>query len=56
MWGNAYLRPVFAVHLSPDMKARFLPDSEYARARPVKLKKLAAAQAQIIKRYQNEVQ
>jgi putative spermidine/putrescine transport system substrate-binding protein len=56
MWGNAYLRPVFAVHLSPDMKARFLPDSEYARARPVNLKKLAAAQAQIIKRYQNEVQ
>jgi len=56
MWGNAYLRPVFAAHLSAEMKARFLPDSEYARARPVDLKKLAAAQAQIIKRYQNEVQ
>jgi putative spermidine/putrescine transport system substrate-binding protein len=56
MWGNAYLRPVFAGHLSAEMKARFLPDSDYARAKPVDLKKLAVAQAQIIKRYQNEVQ
>jgi len=56
MWGNAYLRPVFAEHLSAEAKARFLPDSEYARAKPVDLKKLAAAQAKIVERYKNEVQ
>jgi putative spermidine/putrescine transport system substrate-binding protein len=56
MWGNAYLRPVFPERLSPEAKARFLPDSEYARAKPVDLKKLAAAQAKIIERYKSEVQ
>lgn len=56
MWGNAYLRPVFAERLSAEAKARFLPDSEYARAKPVNLKKLAAAQAKIVERYKNEVQ
>lgn len=55
LWGNAYLRPVFAQYLSPEAKARFLPDSEYARAKPVDLKKLAAAQAKIVERYKNEV-
>ena len=56
MWGNAYLRPVFAEHLSAEAKSRFLPESDYARAKPVDLKKLAAAQAQIVERYKNEVQ
>lgn len=56
MWGNAYLRPVFAERLSAAAKSRFLPDSEYARAKPVNLKKLAAAQAKIVDRYKNEVQ
>ena len=55
MWGNAYLRPVFADKLSADAKAMFLPDAEYARATPVDLKRLAAAQKQIIERYKNEV-
>lgn len=55
LWGNAYLRPVFAQYLSPEAKARFLPDSEYARAKPVDLKKLAAAQPKIVERYKNEV-
>lgn len=55
MWGNAYLRPVFADKLSSDAKARFLPDADYARAKPVDLKKLAAAQKAIIERYKNEV-
>jgi len=55
MWGNAYLRPVFAERPSAEAKARFLPDSEYARAKPVNLKKLAAAQAKIVERYKNEV-
>lgn len=56
MWGNAYLRPVFADRLSSEAKAKFLPESEYARAKAVDLKKLAAAQASIIARYKAEVQ
>lgn len=56
MWGNAYLRPVFPEYLSAQAKSHFLPDSEYARAKPVDLKRLAAAQAKIIERYKNEVQ
>ena len=55
MWGNAYLRPVFADKLSAEAKAKFLPDADYARAKPVDLKKLAGAQRSIIERYKNEV-
>ena len=55
MWGNAFLRPVFADKLSAEAKSKFLPEAEYARAKAVDLKKLAAAQANIVKRYQAEV-
>lgn len=55
MWGNAYLRPVFADRLSAEAKAKFLPEAEYARAKAVDLKKLAGAQAKIVERYKNEV-
>lgn len=55
MWGNAYLRPVFADRLSAEAKAKFLPDADYARAKPIDLKKLAGAQKSIIERYKNEV-
>jgi putative spermidine/putrescine transport system substrate-binding protein len=55
MWGNAYLRPVFADKLSADAKAKFLPDADYARAKPIDLKKLSAAQKAIVDRYK-EVQ
>jgi putative spermidine/putrescine transport system substrate-binding protein len=55
MWGDAFLRPVFAEYLSAESKAKFLPDSEYARAKPIDLKKLADAQKQIIDRYRKEV-
>ena len=55
MWGNAFLRPVFPERLSAEARAKFLPASEYARAKPVDLKKLAAAQATIVERYKNEV-
>lgn len=55
MWGNAYLRPVFPEYLSADAKAKFLPDADYARAKPVDLKKLAAATPAIIERYNKEV-
>lgn len=55
MWGNAYLRPVFADKLSAEAKAKFLPDVEYARAKAVDLKALAKAQPQIVERYRKEV-
>lgn len=55
MWGNAYLRPVFADRLSAEAKSKFLPDAEYARAKPIDLKKLAAAQKAIVDRYRDEV-
>ncbi len=55
MWGNAYLRPVFADRLSTEAKAKFLPDAEYARAKTVDLKSLAKAQPQIVERYRKEV-
>ncbi|MSP81220.1 MAG: extracellular solute-binding protein [Rhodospirillales bacterium] len=55
MWGNAYLRPIFADKLSAEAKAKFLPESEYVRAKAIDLKKLAAAQKTIIDRYKNEV-
>jgi len=56
MWGNAFLRPVFADKLSAEAKSKFLPEAEYARAKPIDLKKLAAAQKMIVERYRDEVQ
>ncbi|HEY1393706.1 MAG TPA: extracellular solute-binding protein, partial [Methylibium sp.] len=56
MWGNAFLRPVFTDRLSKEAKSKFLPDSDYARAKAVDLKKLAAAQPRIVERYKAEVQ
>ncbi len=56
MWANAFLRPVFADKMSAEASRRFLPASEYARARPVDLQALAGAQKTIIERYKNEVQ
>ncbi len=55
MWGNAFLRPVFADKLSKDAAAKFLPAAEYARAKPIDLKKLGAAQKMISDRYKAEV-
>jgi putative spermidine/putrescine transport system substrate-binding protein len=55
MWGNAYLRPVFADQLSAEAKAKFLPEAEYARAKPIDLKKLAVVQKSIVERYRAEV-
>jgi len=56
MWGNAFLRPVFADKLSDETRARFLPDADYARARVVDLARLGAAQSAIVERYRNEVE
>ena len=35
MWANAYLRPSRPIELPAAIKAKFLPDSEYARAKSV---------------------
>jgi putative spermidine/putrescine transport system substrate-binding protein len=54
-WANAFLRPVFASAISPEVRSRFLPDAEYARARPLDVFKLAAAAKAIGERYQKDV-
>jgi len=55
MWGEAFLRPVFADKLSKEAQAKFLPAADYARAKPIDLKKLNAAQKMIADRYKAEV-
>ncbi len=55
MWGGAFLRPVFADKLSKEAAAKFLPAADYARAKPIDLKKLGAAQKMISDRYKAEV-
>ena len=54
-WANAYLRPVFPTAMSAEVRARFLPDAEYTRAKPLDVFKLAAATRAIGERYQKEV-
>jgi putative spermidine/putrescine transport system substrate-binding protein len=54
-WANAFLRPVFAAAMSAEVKSRFLPDSDYARAQPLDVFKLAAVAKTIGERYQREV-
>src|SRR5262249_19435517 len=54
-WASAYLRPVFAAVLTPEVRARFLPDKDYARSRPADVFRLAAAAKSIADRYQKEV-
>ncbi len=54
-WANAYLRPVFPEAMSADIRSRFLPDSDYARARALDVARLAGASRAIGERYQKEV-
>ncbi len=54
-WANAYLRPVFASAMSSEIKAKFLPETEYQRAKPLDVLRLAAATRSIAERYQKEV-
>jgi putative spermidine/putrescine transport system substrate-binding protein len=55
IWGSAFLRPVRATALSPEAKAKFLPESDYARVKPVDFAKMAAAQKAFTDRYLAEV-
>jgi len=44
LWANAYLRPVRANQMSADAASKFLPASDYARAKPVDFEKMAEKQ------------
>ncbi len=56
LWANAYLRPIRASAISKEAQAKFLPASEYARAKPVDYAKMAAVQKGFSDRYLKEVQ
>lgn len=55
MWTNAYLKPARAVKLSPEVAAKFLPDSEYARATPLDYAEMEKVQKGFSDRYLAEV-
>ncbi|GLQ06863.1 ABC transporter substrate-binding protein [Sneathiella chinensis] len=55
VWANAFLRPIRASALSAEAAAKFLPDTDYARAKPVDYAKMATVQNAFKERYLNEV-
>jgi putative spermidine/putrescine transport system substrate-binding protein len=56
LWANAFLRPVRTSAISAEAQARFLPATEYARAKPLDYGKMAAVQKAFSERYLKEVQ
>jgi putative spermidine/putrescine transport system substrate-binding protein len=56
IWANAFLRPVRAKAIPADVQSKFLPASEYARAKAVDYAKMAAVQKAFSDRYLKEVQ
>jgi putative spermidine/putrescine transport system substrate-binding protein len=55
IWTNAYLRPARPVPLSDAVKSKFLPESEYTRAKSVDWAEMEAAQKAFTERYLAEV-
>ncbi len=55
IWANAYLKPARPVALPEEIKSRFLPDSEYARAKPEDYAKMESVQKAFGERYLSEV-
>jgi len=55
VWANAFLRPVRASAMSEEAQAKFLPASEYERAKPVDYSRMAEVQTAFGERYLNEV-
>ncbi len=55
VWANAFLRPIRASAMSPQAAAKFLPASEYARAKPIDYAKMAEVQNTFRDRYLEEV-
>ncbi|MEX3555641.1 MAG: ABC transporter substrate-binding protein [Burkholderia gladioli] len=56
LWANAYLRPVRAQAISPEVAAKFLPASDYARAKPVDFGRMAAGQQAFGQQYLQAMQ
>lgn len=55
LWANAYLRPVRAKAVSREVESRFLPASDYARAKTIDYGKMAEAQKAFSDQYLKEV-
>ncbi len=55
VWANAFLRPVRASAMSPEAAAKFLPASEYERAKPIDYARMAEVQNTFQERYLAEV-
>ena len=51
IWTNAYLRPARPIELPADVKSKFLPDADYARAKSVDWAKMEAVQKGFVDRY-----
>ena len=55
IWTNAYLRPARPIQLPEAVKSKFLPDSDYARAKSVDWSEMESAQKGFVDRYLAEV-
>src|SRR5690606_28137427 len=55
IWANAYLRPARASAMPKEVEAKFLPASEYKRARAVNYARMAQVQRGFSARYLKEV-
>ena len=56
IWANAFLRPVRPAAMSAQAQSRFLPASEYARAKTLDYAKMAEVQKAFSERYLREAQ
>ena len=56
IWANAYLRPVRNIAMPAEVQARFLPASEYTRAKSVDYGRMAEVQKAFSERYLRDVQ
>ncbi|HSQ80933.1 MAG TPA: ABC transporter substrate-binding protein [Casimicrobiaceae bacterium] len=56
VWANAFLRPVRASAMTKEAASKFLPASDYARAKAVDFAKMAAVQKAFTERYLKDVQ
>jgi putative spermidine/putrescine transport system substrate-binding protein len=55
IWTNAYLRPARPIPLPEAVKAKFLPDSDYARAKTVDWGQMESRQKGFVERYLADV-
>ncbi|MCU0495443.1 MAG: extracellular solute-binding protein [Chloroflexaceae bacterium] len=55
LWADGFVRPIRAELMSAETQARFLPASDYARARAVNYQQMATAQAAFTERWTKDV-